>query len=322
MGSSDTRSNIGKPHHDSNMVGGSSAVGKGAVGKGAVGKGAVGKGTVGKTPPQNGTPQAGPQRRGKFSLSRLSAAFTRMTGGSKPANAPADRQDCENIPGQVADRSRIESDTTPESHHHVTPRMIIEGMLFVGIGNGPESDRPEPGSAISGSSNQNRAKSAWEGTPATDALTAQEMASHIRDVTPEEVEAIVGELNAIYRSEGTPYEIDRDTHGYRMQLRKNFAQMRSQFLGPVRAAKLAPAAMEVLSIVAYRQPVTSDQIRQIRGVSCSALLNQLVRRELLNLQRPADSPRKPIYRTTERFNRLFRLKSLQDLPRSEDLDDS
>jgi len=148
------------------------------------------------------------------------------------------------------------------------------------------------------------------------------MAAHIRDVSPREVEALIDELNDLYAQTGTTYRIVSDREGYRLALSADFDQVRRRFLGRVREAKLTPAALEVLSVVAYRQPVDAENVTQLRGGRSHTLLNQLVRRGLLSLERVADAPRKPIYRTTNRFNTLFRIGSPADLPNSEDLDDN
>jgi segregation and condensation protein B len=74
--------------------------------------------------------------------------------------------------------------------------------------------------------------------------------------------------------------------------------------------------------VAYRQPVTAGEVAAIRGRSSTALLAQLVRRELILVERIAGPPRKTVYRTTAKFLALFGLRSLDDLPRSQDLDRS
>ena len=156
----------------------------------------------------------------------------------------------------------------------------------------------------------------------TGGLTSGQLSSHIRDVSPAEVDEFVGLLNQLYREETCPYEIVTTAGGYRMQLREEFARTRDRFRSPGRAVKLTPVAMEVLSIVAYKQPVTAEQIQKLRGTRSQTVLNQLVHRQLLKLERRADTANKPWYRTTERFIGLFQLQSLGDLPRSEDLDDS
>ena len=169
--------------------------------------------------------------------------------------------------------------------------MIVEGMLFVGSADG----RP---------------------------LTSSEIAGHMRNVQPAEVDAIVEGLNAAYREHGAAYEIVTTAGGLRMQLRDELADVRQRVQGQVRTARLTPAAMEVLSIIAYRQPVTSEDINRLRGAQSYATLAQLVRRQLVRVERPAKAPRAARYHTTERFNRLFAVASPADLPRSEDLDDS
>lgn len=197
--------------------------------------------------------------------------------------------------GSEESQLRIQADPAAA----VSPRMIIEAMLFVG-GDGSSSAGPRE---VRG-------------------LTSHQLASHIRDVSPAEVERLVEQLNQLYREQSCPYEISTATGGYRLQLREEFAGLRDRFRSPGRAIKLTPVALEVLAVVAYRQPVTAEQIQKLRGIRSRAVLNQLVNRQLLQLERRVNAPTRPFYRTTERFLRLFRLQSLDDLPRSEDLDDS
>lgn len=220
---------------------------------------------------------------GRFSLHRLSAAFARLTGSGKP----------EPPTPEVADGLDELQDITDDLAlgEVISPRMIVEGMLFVGTSDG----RP---------------------------LTSREMAAHIRDVSPKEVDALVVELNQQYESTGTSYHIASDGPGYRMQVRPEHESVRRRFGGRVREAKLTPQAIEVLSVVAYRQPVTAEDVTKLRGSRSHALLNQLVRRGLLHLERPGDAPQRPTFHTTDKFNRLFGIDSPRDLPSSEDLDDS
>ena len=220
---------------------------------------------------------------GRFSLNRLSAAFARLTSnGQMEASASELADSLDEVEDLSANGALDEV---------VSPRMIVEGMLFVGTPDG----RP---------------------------LTNREMAAHIRDVSPREVDALVEELNQGYATAQVPYRIVSDGAGYRMEISSQFEAVRRRFSGRVREAKLTPQAIEVLSIIAYRQPVTAEEVGKLRGARSHALLNQLVRRGLLCLERPQPAPHKPTYFTTEKFNRLFGLESPQDLPSSEDLDDT
>jgi len=171
----------------------------------------------------------------------------------------------------------------------VTPRSILEAMLFVG-------------------------------SPDNQPLAVERMAGLMRGVRPAEIEELVRELNEHYTASGCPYEVRSEGAGYRMALRDEYARIREKFYGRVRQARLSPAAVEVLSIVAYKGPQTSDEVAKLRGTPSGAILSQLVRRQLLALERPDATPRRAHYRTTQRFLDLFGLSSLDDLPHSQELD--
>jgi segregation and condensation protein B len=97
---------------------------------------------------------------------------------------------------------------------------------------------------------------------------------------------------------------------------------RLEYSGPIKAAieskknaTLSPAAMEVLTIVAYNQPVTKSFVEHVRGVDSSYVVNSLVEKDLLEEAGRLDVPGRPIaYRTTNTFLRCFKLSSLDDLP--------
>jgi segregation and condensation protein B len=92
--------------------------------------------------------------------------------------------------------------------------------------------------------------------------------------------------------------------------------VREKLYGRPRALRLSPAAVEVLAIVAYNEPVTAEQVARMRGTASGPILAQLVRRALLRIQRDAEGRQRAKYFTTPRFLKLFGLAGLQDLPRS------
>jgi segregation and condensation protein B len=158
------------------------------------------------------------------------------------------------------------------------------------------------------------------GRPDNGALSARELAAAMRGVSPTEIDAAVNELNWIYDADGAPYRIEHTNAGYRMALRDEFQRMRDKFYGRVKEARLSPAAIEVLSILAYNQPATADQLNELRGAPSGAPLSILVRRKLVKLERPTESGALPQYSTTERFLKLFGLENLEALPRAEELE--
>jgi segregation and condensation protein B len=142
----------------------------------------------------------------------------------------------------------------------------------------------------------------------------------MRGVSPAEIEAAVDELNATYEADKSPYGIEQNNGGYRLVLRDEFRRIRDKFYGRVKEARLSPAVLEVLSVLAYNQPATADHLSELRGAPSGAALSTLVRRRLVKLERAGQGGKVPQYSTTERFLKLFGLESLETLPRSEELE--
>ena len=117
-----------------------------------------------------------------------------------------------------------------------------------------------------------------------------------------------------------PYRVVSQGSGYRLALRRTFYPVRNKFYGRVREAQLSQAAIDVLAIVAYQQPLTSEEVSSLRGTPSSHILTQLVRRRLLRIERPPGKQRPAHYHTTDRFLELFGLESLDDLPQAEELE--
>lgn len=153
-------------------------------------------------------------------------------------------------------------------------------------------------------------------------MSARELAAAMRGVTPGEVKDAVGELNARYEADQSPYHVEHSSGGFRLTLRPEFERIRDKFYGRIKEARLSPAVIEVLSILAYNQPATLEQLNELRGGACGAALSTLVRRKLVRIDRGTSGAGSPWYSTTDRFLKLFRLESLSELPRSEDLEKS
>lgn len=205
--------------------------------------------------------------------------------------------------GEAADASELahaevlaeaaDEDASEDDVCEISPRTIFEAMLFVG--------RP------------NHAP-----------LEAKEVASLMRGVRPDEIDALVDELNAAYDERGCPYHIVASGAGYRLALRSEYDAIRDQVLGRLREARLSQAAIDVMAIVAYHQPVTSEDVAKLRGKPSGSILAQLVRRQLLRIDRwddaAAERSRKPRYATTRKFLDFFNIETLEELPRPEDVE--
>ena len=95
----------------------------------------------------------------------------------------------------------------------------------------------------------------------------------------------------------------------------------SRLCTPVKEKRLSQAALEVLAIVAYKQPVTRSEIDSIRGIKSERVLEGLMRRELVEEKGRSTAIGRPVlYVTTRRFLELFGFETLADLPQIEDMD--
>jgi segregation and condensation protein B len=86
-------------------------------------------------------------------------------------------------------------------------------------------------------------------------------------------------------------------------------------------SRLSRAAMETLSIIAYSQPITRQEIESMRGVSADGMIKLLAERQLIREVGKKEAPGRPVqYGTTKEFLKLFRLASIADLPKMDELD--
>jgi segregation and condensation protein B len=151
-------------------------------------------------------------------------------------------------------------------------------------------------------------------------LAFEQAAAVIRGLTPAQFAESLDTLNRDYLRQGRPYHIQPQGAGHVLTLRPRFRSVVEQLYGQVREARLSSAAIDTLSLVAYRQPITKPEVDGLRGADSGGLLRQLVRRGLIAVvQRGESASRDVAYGTTTRFLELFKLTSLDDLPQTEDL---
>jgi segregation and condensation protein B len=150
------------------------------------------------------------------------------------------------------------------------------------------------------------------------ALSPRRLADVV-NTSVDEVQLRVDELNDRYRLEQRPYFIELEDGHYRLALHTEFEPVRSRVHGQgPRDVKLAPDALEVLALVAYQQPLSKEELDSSGKPEADSIIRQLIRRDLVSIGRGEDG--KSIrYSTSPRFLELFGLRSLNDLPRAEDL---
>ncbi len=184
-------------------------------------------------------------------------------------------------------KTPMESEVSVLPLPRILPAKIIEAALFVG------------------------------GMP----LTAKRLSGILRDEFDREfIERAIDELNLRYDDENRPYEIRLDEGGYQMVLRPEFESVRNKTYGfGPKEVRLSQEALEVLALVAYKQPITKEEIELTGKSNPNGVLRQLLRREIIAIKRTGNSAKDVTYHTTQRFLQIFGLADLDELPRSEDL---
>jgi len=134
-------------------------------------------------------------------------------------------------------------------------------------------------------------------------------------LSPEEVGTYAAGISAWLEEGELPLELRRLDGSYQLCTRAAYAGDIRRALELRRNTPLTPAALEVLAIIAYNQPVTRGFVEQVRGVDSSSVVASLVDKGLVEEAGRLELPGRPIsYRTTAAFLRCFSLGSLDELP--------
>lgn len=139
--------------------------------------------------------------------------------------------------------------------------------------------------------------------------------AQVFEISPETVVAIMDELSEKYKQNGSGLVIVRLENSYQMATDEKYAPYIKKVFDIKRRTPLSAAALEVLAVVAYNQPVTRSFVEQVRGVDCSGVISTLVEKELIEERGRLELPGKPLlYGTTKNFLRCFSMSDLSELP--------
>lgn len=130
-----------------------------------------------------------------------------------------------------------------------------------------------------------------------------------------EIEGNINRLIEKYSSTDFAIELTEISEGFTFMSKQVFHPAVAVMLKQTEKKKLSKAAMETLSIIAYKQPVTKSDIEAIRGVNCDYAIQKLLERDLIDIMGRSDGPGRPlIFKTSNFFMDYFGLKSVKDLP--------
>ena len=140
-------------------------------------------------------------------------------------------------------------------------------------------------------------------------------AAEVLEADKNVIRGLFGELQAEYEQEGRGIRIREvdDAFGF-VTLPENEIFLK-KLCTPVRVRRLSQAALEVLAIIAYRQPVTRSEIDSIRGIKSERVIDGLIDKDLIEVSGRSEGVGRPlIYSTTKEFLKKFGFSSLKDLP--------
>lgn len=142
-----------------------------------------------------------------------------------------------------------------------------------------------------------------------------ERLSQALEVSLAQAQDLAMQLSEDYRKRESGLQVVRLDSGYQMCTSAEYGDVVRKTLDLRRNAPLSQAAMEVLAVVAYNQPVTKSFVEQVRGVDCSGIFTSLLAKGLIEEQGRLELPGRPLlYGTTSSFLRCLGIASLEDLP--------
>ena len=148
---------------------------------------------------------------------------------------------------------------------------------------------------------------------------SREKLSELFEITPNEIELVAQKLEKSLDERDAGFQLIRCEGSIQFCTRALHAPFITRFLEIKRNAPISKPALEALSVIAYRQPVTKGYVEQVRGVDCSGIINALVEKGLVEEKGRLDAPGRPIlYGTTLAFLKCFGLNSLSELPEVDD----
>jgi segregation and condensation protein B len=151
-------------------------------------------------------------------------------------------------------------------------------------------------------------------------LTSAELARGSESLDEDAVDLAIQALRTEYDQTARAFQVYELAGGYQLLTRPEYSPHLERFASAPQPNRLSAAALEVLAIIAYRQPIDRMEIEEIRGIGSSGVLRTLQDRALVDVVGRGEGLGRPLlYGTTRRFLEHFGFRSLEDLPRPDEL---
>jgi segregation and condensation protein B len=162
-----------------------------------------------------------------------------------------------------------------------------------------------------------------------DSLSAEEIISAVKSIdrddvnlSKDEVDSTVDLLNQKYSESGHSFRILRIANGYLYATSEEYSKYVGFLSSERTKRRLSQAALETLSIIAYKQPITKPELESIRGVNSDYILTTLLEKNLITIKGRAETVGRPLlYGTTDEFLKYFGLNNLTDLPKPREIEE-
>ena len=146
-------------------------------------------------------------------------------------------------------------------------------------------------------------------------------AADVFDITKNEAYEYFKELQTEYEQEGRGIVIREVNGAFQFVTSEENADYIERLCTPVKAKRLSQSALEVLAIVAYKQPVTKGEIEAIRGIKCDRVMEGLMNKNLVEAVGRSEAVGRPVlYGTTDTFLKNFGFASIKELPEIDDIE--
>ncbi len=153
-------------------------------------------------------------------------------------------------------------------------------------------------------------------------LNMSEIKKVIKGYKPSEIQSAIRELQEEYEARGSSFRLQEIAGGYELSTLPQYSQWVMKLELEKRRRQASQSSLETLAILAYKQPVTRVEIEEIRGVNVSGVLSTLLERNLIKIVGRKEIPGRPLlYGTTDKFLGHFGLKSIEELPKIDEIKD-
>jgi segregation and condensation protein B len=149
---------------------------------------------------------------------------------------------------------------------------------------------------------------------AESALSQERLCELLPEFERDDIKAALRELIESYEERISGLQLVEVAGGWQFRTRPDFQQYVTRHI-KTKSTKFSQSALETLAIVAYRQPITRNEVEHLRGVDCGGVLKSLLEKRLIKILGKKDIPGRPlIYGTSKEFLEIFGLKDLKSLP--------